>query len=131
MYRANYALHYVGAQLAPRDRELGLDWATNAGDETDPFDFDVPTADATDAYVGLQVFDVGTYGHEILINGEPLSGFDIPPRDGWQYWMDSITGAALVEGANTCTIARDSSTNDAFAVGSVSIHWKEPNHRTG
>jgi len=36
----------------------------------------------TDGLFGLQAFEVGTYGHEIVINDEPLSGFDIPPNDG-------------------------------------------------
>ncbi|RMB23671.1 hypothetical protein ATH50_0895 [Haloplanus aerogenes] len=118
---------YVGAQLAPETRELDLDWATNVGDETELHEFDVPTDDATDGYVGIQAFDVGEYGHEILVNGEPMSGFDIPPNDGWQYWVDTFgDSVGLVEGANTLQIVRDTDTRDAFAVGTVTVHWKEP-----
>lgn len=124
--RANYATVYVGAQLAPEEQKLNLDWATDAGDETEPHEFTVPSPTTTDALIGLQVFDVGTYGHEIAINDDPLSGFDIPPNDGWQYWLDTVTGAELVEGTNTVTIARDEATEDAFAVGTVTVQWKEP-----
>ena len=125
--RANYATMYVGAQLAPETRELDLDWADNAGDETEAFEFEVPTTDPTDGYVGIQALDVGEYGHEILINGDPMSGFDIPPNDGWQYWVDTFGDAvSLTEGANRLRISRDADTADAFAVGTVTVHWKEP-----
>jgi hypothetical protein len=124
--RANYATVYVGAQLTPEDRRLDLDWATDAGDRTDPHSFEVPTDGATDPHVGLQAFDVGTYGHEIRVNGEPLSGFDIPPSEGWQYWVDTLAGASLRAGTNELQIARDADTRDAFAVGTVIVRWKEP-----
>ncbi|GAB6862450.1 DUF7383 domain-containing protein [Haloplanus litoreus] len=125
--RANYATMYVGAQLAPERRELDLDWAENVGDETAAHEFEVPTDDAFDGYVGIQAFDVGAYGHEILINGDPMSGFDIPPNDGWQYWVDTFADAvSLTEGTNALRIARDVDSDDAFAVGTVTVHWKEP-----
>lgn len=124
--RANYTTVYVGAQLAPEDRTLDLDWTTDAGDATAEFPFTVPTGDPTEAYLGLQAFDVAEYGHEILVNGTPLSGFDIPPSEGWQYWVDTIVGATLEEGTNTIQFCRDTDTDDAFAVGTVTIHWKEP-----
>ncbi|MFC7173104.1 hypothetical protein ACFR97_10450 [Haloplanus litoreus] len=118
---------YVGAQLAPERRELDLDWAENVGDETAAHEFEVPTDDAFDGYVGIQAFDVGAYGHEILINGDPMSGFDIPPNDGWQYWVDTFADAvSLTEGTNALRIARDVDSDDAFAVGTVTVHWKEP-----
>jgi len=123
---ANYATIFVGAQLSSADRRLDLDWATDAGDETDEFEFTVPSADARDAYVGLQAFDVGEYGHEIEINGTTLSGFDVPPNEGWQYWVDTVANVELVEGANTLRVLRDTSTEDSFAVGTVTVHWKEP-----
>ena len=124
--RANYATIYVGAQLAPDERKLDLDWATDAGDRTDAHEFEVPTAEPRDAYLGIQAFDVDAYGHEIVVNGEAMSGFDIPPNDGWQYWVDTLTGTSLVEGTNTLEIARDTESGDAFAVGTVTVHWKEP-----
>jgi hypothetical protein len=119
---ANYATIYVGATLGPRT--LDLDWAADAGDATDDFEFEVQAADPIDAYVGLQAFDVGTYGHEIQVNGESLSGFDIPPNDGWQYWVDTLTGASLHEGTNQLCIVRDTASDDSFAVGTVTVHWK-------
>lgn len=124
--RANYATVYVGAQLAPTGRELDLEWATAAGDETADHAFTIPTDRPTEAFIGIQAFDVGEYGHEILVNGESLGGFDIPPNEGWQYWVDTLSGAALREGTNAIRIARDTDTPDAFAVGTVTVHWKEP-----
>ncbi|MFC4358033.1 hypothetical protein ACFO0N_08750 [Halobium salinum] len=123
--RANYVTVYVGAQLAPADGQLDLDWATDAGDETDAFEFEVPVADPQEPLVGIQAFDVGEYGHEILVNGESLSGFDVPPNEGWQYWVDTVTGASLREGTNTVKIARDTDSDDAFAVGTLTLQWKE------
>ena len=123
---ANYAAVYVGAQLSPDGHGLALDWAEHAGDRTDEYEFEVPTDDPREPFLGIQAFDVGEYGHDILLNGESLSGFDIPPNDGWQYWADSITGASLVEGTNAVALRRDADTDDAFAVGTVRIHWKEP-----
>ena len=118
---------FVGAQLAPETRELDLDWAENVGDETAAHEFEVPTGDAVDGYVGIQAFDVGAYGHEILINGEPMSGFDIPPNDGWQYWVDTFADAvSLTAGTNDLRIVRDAESDDAFAVGTVTVHWREP-----
>jgi hypothetical protein len=124
--RANYTTVYVGAQLGPEGADLGLEWASDAGDATEPLPFEVPTADPRDAYVGLQAYDVGTYGHEIRVNGESLSGFDVPPNEGWQYWVDTVTGASLAEGDNELRIVRDADTRDAFAVGTITVHWKEP-----
>ncbi|MFB6108005.1 MAG: hypothetical protein ABEJ82_04075 [Haloplanus sp.] len=124
--RANYATIYVGARLGPAVNSLDLDWAVDAGDETDEYEFHVPTPAATDGYVGIQAFDVEEYGHEIYVNGDPMSGFDIPPNDGWQYWVDTLTGVSLHEGANHLRIARDTDTDDSFAVGTVTVHWKEP-----
>lgn len=124
--RANYATVYIGAQLAPPDRRLDLDWAVEAGDETDLHEFEVPTGDVEDPYVGIQAFDVDEYGHEIVINDEPLSGFDIPPADGWQYWVDTLSDVTLEAGTNTVQIRRDATGRDAFAVATMMVHWKEP-----
>jgi hypothetical protein len=125
-HRANYETIYVGAQLGPENRKLDLDWATDAGDATESYAFEVPCDEPVDAYVGVQAFDVAAYGHEIEINDETLSGFDIPPNDGWQYWVDTITGTDLESGTNTLRFLRDTSSRDAFALGTVTIHWKEP-----
>jgi hypothetical protein len=124
--RANYATVFLAAQLGPDDGQLDLEWATPAGDETAAFEFEVPTAEPSDGYLGIQAFDVGAYGHEIEINGSTLPGFDIPPNQGWQYWVDTLTDVSLVEGTNTIRVRRDTSTDDSFAVGNVIVHWKEP-----
>ncbi|ELZ87581.1 hypothetical protein C453_04484 [Haloferax elongans ATCC BAA-1513] len=125
-HRANYATLFVRSHLHPPDETLDLDWAADVGDATDEFEFDVPTDDPQDPYIGIQAFDVGEYGHEIEINGQALSGFDIPPNDGWQYWVDTITGAQLVGGTNTIRFVRDEASDDAFAIGTITVHWKAP-----
>ncbi|MFC7204630.1 hypothetical protein ACFQJC_14010 [Haloferax namakaokahaiae] len=128
-HRANYATVFLGSHLHPDGQSLDVEWATDCGDETEAFEFDVPTDDPREPYIGIQAFDVGEYGHEIRINGESLSGFDIPPNEGWQYWVDTITGAELVGGTNTLEVVRDAEGDDAFAIGTVTIHWKEPVER--
>lgn len=124
--RANYALLTVQAELGPAEGRLDLPWATYVNNTTDAYAFEVPTDGPREPYVALQAYDVGEFGHELLINGDPLTGFDLPPASGWQYWMDALTGPALHEGENTFRIRRDRDGDDAFAVGTVTIHWKEP-----
>ncbi|MGM0604083.1 MAG: DUF7383 domain-containing protein [Halobacteriota archaeon] len=126
MALTTYETIYVGEQLGPSTFALDLDWAEHVGDTTTEHEFTVETADPTDALVGVQAFDVGTYGHEIVINDEPLSGFDIPPNDGWQYWVDTVTGTSLIEGSNTIRVDRDTDTTDTFAIGSIVVQWKRP-----
>jgi hypothetical protein len=124
--RANYALIDIREHLGADKEALDVPWAEFVGDETTEYSFTVPSEDVTDAYVELQAYDVGAYGHEIVVNGDRLSGFDVPPNEGWQYWMDSVTGAHLVEGENTIHVARDVDTRDEFVVGTVTVHWREP-----
>ncbi|MFB6087479.1 MAG: hypothetical protein ABEJ85_03070 [Haloarculaceae archaeon] len=123
--RANYALVPFQDHLGRNEESLGVPWADFVGDETPTYEFEVPAADPADAYVELQAYDVGEYGHDICVNGTPLTGFDIPPADGWQYWMDTMSGVDLTESENTIRIERDTSTADAFVVGVVTVHWRE------
>jgi hypothetical protein len=51
---------------------------------------------------------------------------DVPPAEGWQYWMDAVTEQDLAAGENTLQVRRDRSTDDAFAVGNVVVNWREP-----
>jgi hypothetical protein len=124
--RANYALINVHEHLGVDADALSLPWAEFVGNRSSEYTFTVPSGSVVDPYIELQVFDICAYGHEILVNGDALSGFDIPPASGWQYWMATITGAAIGEGRNTLRFARDASTDDDFAVGSVTVHWREP-----
>jgi hypothetical protein len=124
--RANYALVSFMEQLGEDEADLDTPWAEFVGDRTEPHVFEVPTDDATEPFVQLQAYDVGEFGHEIFVNGDPLTGFDIPPSSGWQCWMDSITGTSLVAGQNTIRVRRDAATEDAFVIGTATVHWKEP-----
>lgn len=125
-YRANYTLVDFQEHLGTDADALNVPWAEFAGNRSSAHEFVVPTADPRDAYLELQAYDVGEYGHDILLNGESLTGFDIPPDNGWQYWMDSVTGASLREGENTLRVLRDPESTDEFVVGSVTVHWREP-----
>ncbi|WP_336134559.1 DUF7383 domain-containing protein [Natronomonas amylolytica] len=124
-HRANYALVGFSEQLGPNEAALDVPWAAYAGDETAEHTFEVP-AEPTEPYLELQAYEVGGFGHEIYINDEPVTGFDIPPASGWQYWMDTVTGAELTVGENTIRVVRDGSVHDNFAIGNVVVNWKEP-----
>lgn len=124
--RANYALLDVQEHLGPDADGLEVPWAEFVGNRTSEYQFSVPTPDPADAYYAVQVFDVGEYGHELVVNGEPMTGFDVPPSSGWQYWMDTITGASLREGENVVCVRRDATTDDSFVVGTLTVHWREP-----
>lgn len=124
--RANYALCEFGEHLGEHRNGLDVPWAEFVGNRSSERTFGVPTARTIDPYIGLQAFDVDEWAHEILINGDPLSGFDVPPADGWQYWADRITGGTLREGENTVRIVRDTDTDDGFVIGTLAVHWKEP-----
>lgn len=124
--RANYARCSFQQQLGPSADSLDLPWAEYAGDSTDPVTFDVPTDNPVEPYVEMQVYDVDSYGHDVLVNDEALSGFDIPKGEGWQFWMDTVVPDRLQSGENKIRFRRDTDSRDAFAVGSVVVHWKEP-----
>lgn len=124
-HRANYATLSYQEALGPDDERLDVPWAEFVGDRSSSHAFEVPVEEAADPYLQIQAFDVEAYGHDILLNGESLSGFDIPPGEGWQTWMDTITGEELKTGENTLRIERDTTTDDAFAVGTVVVNWRE------
>lgn len=125
-FRSNYALLDFSEMLGPHAEAMDVEWAEFAGDQSSELDFEVPTAGARDGYVTIQALDVSEYSHEVVVNGESLSGFDLPPCEGWQTWMDVVSGVELVEGTNTLQFLRDDETRDAFVVGSVRVTWREP-----
>jgi len=125
-YRANYATVEFQTHLGQNEESLAVPWAEFVGDATDPHTFTVPTDEAVDPYLELQAYDVEEFGHEIRVNGTSLSGFDIPPAEGGQHWMDTLAGSSLVAGENRIRIERDTSTTDAFVVGVAVVHWREP-----
>lgn len=125
-YRANYALVSFQEHLGSDEEGLDVPWASFSGDETETHTFEVPTSDPQDAYIEMQVYDVETYDHDVLINDTALSGFDVPAGEGWQYWMDTVTVARLEKGKNTIKFRRDPESEDSFIVGTVTVHWREP-----
>jgi len=125
-HRANYARCPFQQLLGPSADSLEVPWAEFSGDRTDPIGFEVPTDDPVEPYIEMQVYDVDEFSHEIYLNDESLSGFDVAPGEGWQYWMDTISGPQLRGGENTIQFRRDPGTDDAFVVGMAIVHWKEP-----
>ena len=96
--RANYALLTVQEHLGDSSNGLDVSWAEFVGNHrSSEFEFTVLTESVVDPYPALQVFDVSAYDHEILVNGDALTGFDIPSGAGWQFWMDPITGTNLAK----------------------------------
>lgn len=125
-YHANYAMISLQEHLGPDRDGLDVPWATFSGDKSDRHTFEVSTDEPAEPYVQMQAYDVASYDHELLINDEPLSGFDIPEKNGWQYWMDTVTAERLQEGENTLQFRRDTESGDNFVVGTVTVNWKEP-----
>ncbi|WP_254536729.1 DUF7383 domain-containing protein [Halomarina litorea] len=125
-YRSNYALVEFSEHLGDDEDDLDVPWAEFVGDRSTEHEFSVPVEGAIDGYVTVQALDVGTYGHEILVNGESLSGFDIPPGEGWQCWMDVMAGVDLRKGENTIQVRRDTDADDSFVVGTLRVTWREP-----
>jgi len=121
---ADYAIVPMNEHLGPSDDTLDVPWATFVGNRTDPHAFEVTAQDPRDAYVQIQTFEVGEVGHELSINDERLGGFDLPPRDGWGLWMDTIDDGLLAPGENELRVHRDSDGDDAFVVGTAVVHWR-------
>lgn len=125
-YRADYRLLEVREHLGENPGALDVPWADFVGDRSSEQTFRVPTDAVTGPYLELQAYGVDAYGHDIVINGTPLSGFDVPPGDGWQYWMTRIQAPDLREGDNWLRIHRDADTHDEFVVGTVTVNWRVP-----
>ncbi|WP_254272630.1 DUF7383 domain-containing protein [Haloarcula marina] len=125
-YRANYARCSFQQHLGPSADSLDVPWADFTGNVSDPVTFEIPTDAPAEPYIEMQVYDVDEFTHEIHLNDQSLSGFDIAPGDGWQYWMDTIGAEQLQSGENTLRFERDRDTDDAFVVGTAVVHWKEP-----
>ncbi|WP_336001014.1 DUF7383 domain-containing protein [Halorientalis halophila] len=125
-YRADYRLLNVREHLGEKPEALDVPWAEFAGDESTTQTFRVPTDDVIDPYLELQVYGVDAYGHDVVINDQSLSGFDLPPCEGWQYWMVRVSVPALRQGENSLCVRRDPDTHDEFVVGTVTVNWREP-----
>jgi hypothetical protein len=77
-------------------------------------------------YLLIQAFDVERSNHRILINGQDLPSFDIPPQAGsnlWTTWMDRVPQSFLNPGQNRITIRREDP--EDFFVANVLIQWRE------
>lgn len=78
-------------------------------------------------YLLITVRSVDLESHEIQINDQNLSGFDIPLPPGnsnaWLTYMDRIQPNVLKGGSNNIQITRVG--NDDFVVKDIVVHWRE------
>ena len=125
MVRADFNFFTINAHLGDKVGDLNVPWATFYGNQTPVMYFHIEGVPTDDAYLLMQAFDVHSGGHRVLINGQDLSGFDIPPEpNGWQTWMDAIDRSLLHQGINTLQIKRASG-GDNFVIANVAVHWRE------
>lgn len=123
--RSDFEIIYFGEHLGDKDSDISA-LAAFVGNQTTVKSFTINGVPTQDAYILLQVYDINSKGHKILVNGTDLGGWDIPPRpQQWQLWMDIIDTDNLVQGENTVQIVRDPSSKDNFLIEHAVIHWKE------
>jgi len=124
--RADYRLVMFHEHLGDKAKDIKVSWAPFVGNQTTVRNFYIDGVPTGEAFLILQVYDIHSSGHKILINGTDLGGFDIPKAPGvWQIWMDRIDTTKLKQGNNSIQIVRDANTGDNFIVGSVLIQWRE------
>ena len=100
--------------------------STFHGDETPTYNFYVD-AQPLNGYVVMQIYDVHSSGHEIMINDISLPNVDIAPqgaKNSWAVWLDEIPGKYLKCGNNTIQVKRYRN-GDNFVIGDVVVHWRE------
>ena len=127
MARADFRAITFNEHLGDQAGDINAPWAPFMGNQTSVKTFNVDGVPTGEAYVLLQVYDVHSSGHKILVNGTDLAGFDIPQHpaeDRWQTWMDVMESGLLKQGANTIQITRQSG-GDNFIVGNVTVNWRE------
>lgn len=94
-------------------------WATNF-----PVNVDAGLNIVDDGYLLITVRSVDSQAHRIQINGQDLSGFDIPLPPGnshaWLTYMDRIQPGLLRPGLNNIQNTRVG--NDNFVVRDVVVH---------
>jgi hypothetical protein len=80
-----------------------------------------------EGYLLVTARSVDSQNHEISINGQNMSGFDIPlppgNSDAWLTYMDRIGGNVLHGGLNQIRITRMA--NDDFVVKDLVVHWRK------
>lgn len=93
-----------------------------------PVELNVPLeAIVDDGFLLITVRSVDSASHTIQINGQNLSGFDIPlppaNSDAWLTYMDRIQPNVLHVGTNNIQITRVG--NDDFVVKDLVVNWRE------
>ena len=95
--------------------------------ENDPtltVEFPIEGTPIDDGYLLITAHNVTFQDHQISINNEQLSGFDIAMHSsGWQTWMDRIPSGVLQSGTNSITLVRIG--NDDFSTKDIVVHWRE------
>jgi hypothetical protein len=96
--------------------------------ETDfPVELSAGQSVVDEGYLLITVRNVDSDNHRIQINGQDLSGFDIPVAPGnsstWFTYMDRIQPDVLHGGTNNIQITKVG--QDGFSVKDLVIHWRE------
>ena len=78
-------------------------------------------------YATLQLFDLTSSTHTMLINGVELPRWDVPGPSSpntWFSWTEAIPEGLLVRGSNQITL-RCTDEEARFLVRDVIVHWHE------
>ena len=87
-------------------------------------DFPIEGDPIDDGYLLITAHNVSWQTHQIYINNQELSGWDIPIHSsGWQTWMDRIPSGVLHTGINSIMVVR--AAGDDFTTKDIVVHWRE------
>ena len=87
-------------------------------------DFPIEGEPIDDGYLLITAHNVSWQTHQIYVNGQELSGWDIPIHNpGWQTWMDRIPSGLLHTGTNSIMVVR--AADDDFTTKDIIVHWRE------
>ena len=87
-------------------------------------DFPIEGTPIDDGYLLITAHNVSWQTHQIYINSQELSGWDIPIHSsGWQTWMDRIPSGVLQSGTNSIMVVR--AADDDFTTKDIVVHWRE------
>ena len=87
-------------------------------------EFPIEGTPIDDGYLLITAHNVTHQDHQIFINNQELSGFDIAMHSsGWQTWMDRIPAGVLQSGTNSIMVVR--TFDDDFTTKDIVVHWRE------
>lgn len=106
---------------------INFDFQFNANNTqvTRTFNVEGNPLNSGNGYLLIQGFDIERDNHRILINGQDLPSFDLPPTGNnvWTTWMDRVPQSFLNQGDNRITIRREGP--EDFFIANVVVQWRE------